>query len=174
MADMIKKIQGLARSTIVERAMAAMTALSGVALVIMLVATFSGVLLRYVFGSPLLGVNEIVQLVSVALVMLAMAPAAHREMHIRVDVFDNAIGRYGRFFGDVLTCAASMYVLAILTLKAWDKLGDAIEFGDATNMLSIPLWPFYGLIALGAAVYGLVLGLQFLYALVKGIEQTNV
>ena len=37
---------------------------------------------------------------------------------------------------------------------------DAAEFGDATNMLAIPLWPFYALIVLGAALYATMLVIQ--------------
>ena len=31
------------------------------------------------------------------------------------------------------------------------EMQDAVEYGDATNMLQIPLWPFFGLLALGIA-----------------------
>ncbi|MEZ5767213.1 MAG: TRAP transporter small permease subunit [Paracoccaceae bacterium] len=74
-------------------------------------------------------------------------------MHIRVDVLDEAIGAWGRFAGDVLTRGLAVFVLVKLALRSWRQAGDALEFGDATNMLSIPLWPFYGLIVLGAALY---------------------
>lgn len=150
----------LAHSTSVEWAVHSLTFLSAVALGTLLAVTFASVIMRYVFNAPILGSNEIIQLASVVLVMLAMPGAAQAGMHIRVDVFDQRIGAIGRLIGDVLTRAISVYLLGILAWRAWGKLLDAAEFGDATNMLRIPLWPFYGLLILGSVLYALVLAIQ--------------
>lgn len=47
---------------------------------------------------------------------------------------------------------------------------DAREFGDATNMLALPIWPFYGLMALGLALTVVVLLIQIVLLLVSGEE----
>lgn len=154
--------QELARSTYVEWAVRLLTVLSSLALGLLLVATFTGVIMRYVFSAPILGGNEIIQLASVVLVMLAMPAAARDEVHIRVDIFDDKIGRFGRLLGDILSRSIAIYVLTMLALRSWSKLADAAEYGDATNMLQIPLWPFYGLLVLGAALYAIVLLLQLI------------
>lgn len=154
--------QELTRSTYVGWVVRLLTLMSSLALGVLLMATFAGVIMRYVFGAPILGSNEIIQLASVVLVMLAMPGAARDEIHIRVDVFDEKIGRVGRFVGDVLTRCISIFLLVMLAWRSWDKLADAAEFGDATNMLQIPLWPFYGLLLVGAALYAVVLFLQLI------------
>jgi len=153
---------GLAHSAIVEWAVRMLTSLSSLALVVLLLGTFVGVIMRYVFSAPILGSNEVIQLVSVALVMLAMPTAAQNEIHVRVDVFDRHIGAWGRLVGDILSRGIAVYLLTLLTWRAWLKLRDAAEFGDVTNMLRIPFWPFYGLLALGAVLYAIVLGLQLI------------
>lgn len=153
---------GLARSTQVGRAVRLLTVLSSLALAVLLIATFVGVIMRYVFAAPILGANEIIQMASVALVMLAMPGAAHEENHIRVDVFDSVIGPWGRFAGDLLSRSIAIFLLTMLSWRTWDKLFDAAEFGDATNMLRIPLWPFYGLLLAGSALYAVVLLLQLI------------
>ncbi len=163
--------RGVAHSAPVEWAVRVLTTLSSAALVIMLMATFTGVVMRYVFAAPILGSNEIIQLVSVALVMLAMPSAAQHGDHIRVDVLDARIGALGRFVGDVLSRAIAIYLLSLLTWRAWAKLRDAAEFGDATNMLSIPLWPFYGLLTLGAVLYAVVLILQLVDVVMTGLRR---
>lgn len=168
-----KAPRGLAHSTAVEWAVRILNILSSVALAVLLVATFVGVIMRYVFAAPILGSNEIIQLASVALVMLAMPSAAQQEEHIRVDVFDGVIGPVGRFIGDILSRGIATYLLGLLTLRAWAKLQDAAEFGDATNMLSIPLWPFYGLLALGATLYAIVLILQLIDVLRTGVVENE-
>lgn len=164
---------GLARSAPAERAVHFLTSISSLALAVLLLATFAGVIMRYVFNAPILGGNEIIQLASVVLVMLAMPVAAHSEAHIRVDVFDTHIGRWGRFSGDVLTRCVSVYLLSMLAWQSWGKLADAAEYGDATNMLRIPLWPFYGFLLLGAALYAAVLFLQLLDILYSGARRSE-
>lgn len=157
---MDKSRRDLAHSTIVEWAVHALTFLSAAALGILLVVTFASVIMRYFFNAPILGSNEIIQLASVVLVMLALPSAAQKEMHIRVDVFDDLIGPVGRLIGDILARAVSVYLLGFLAWRSWGKLMDASEFGEVTNMLQIPLWPFYGLLALGSVLYALVLIIQ--------------
>ena len=116
--------------------------------------------------SWLAGANR--TLLGVALVMLAMPAASLRGDHVAVDVLDNAIGRWGRFFGDILSRSIGMYLLSNLAWRAWLKLLDAKEFADLTNMLRIPLWPFYGLLALGSLLFALVLLLQLIDVLRSG------
>lgn len=163
----------LTRSAYSGRVVRLLTIASSLALAVLLVATFAGVIMRYVFGAPILGGNEIIQLASVALVMLAMPGAARDEIHVRVDVFDGRIGRWGRFTGDILSRAISIFLLTMLAWRSWYKLADAAEYGDATNMLRIPLWPFYGLLLLGAALYAIVLLLQLLDILRAGVNRSE-
>ncbi len=162
--------QAHARSGLLERANRLLTGLSIVSLVLMVCVTFSGVVMRYVFNAPILGGNEVIQLLAVAVVFLAMPFAAQTEAHIRVDVLDTAIGRFGRYVGDILSRGISVFVLSILIYRIGIKALEAIEFGDTTNMLSIPLWPFYGLIALGMGLSVLQLLVQLLDILRKGLN----
>lgn len=154
--------QGLAHSTPVEWALRSLTSLSAVALAIVLVMTFVGVITRYVFNAPILGSNEVIQLVSIPLVMLALAATAQRDEHVRVDVFDEHIGRWGRFLGDIFSRAVGVYLMYLLTWRSWVKLGEALEYNDLSNMLRLPFWPFYGLMALGSAAYAVILALQII------------
>ncbi|MBU4529584.1 MAG: TRAP transporter small permease [Alphaproteobacteria bacterium] len=150
-----------------------LTLASSLALGLLLLVTFAGVVMRYFFNAPILGSNEIIELVSVAVVMLAMPGAAQRQMHIRVDVFDGLIGAFGRFAGDIVARGLSIYLLTLLGWRAWGKLTDAAEYGDVTNMLSIPLWPFYGLLVLGAALYAIVLAIQLVDILRSGVASSE-
>lgn len=122
-------------------------------LLLVLVALVAvAVIARYVFASPIIGVNEIVQQVSIAVVMLALPWCTAQGAHVRADVFDEAIGRYGRLIGDVVSRLLSVTVLGFLCQRAFLKALDAQEFGDTTNMLDLPIWPLYGLLTLGVAL----------------------
>lgn len=135
---------------------------------LMMCVTFCAVVMRYMFNAPILGGNEVIQLLSVAVVFLAMPYATQTEAHIRVDVLDHLIGPYGRFFGDLLSRSLSIIVISFLVHRMWLKTLDSLEYEDATNMLNIPLWPFYGLILLGMAIFVLLLATQILDIWLKG------
>ncbi|WP_226627447.1 TRAP transporter small permease [Alloyangia pacifica] len=160
-----------ALSVFTDRATALLAVVGGLALLSLVVLIFSGVVLRYAFGQPILGSNEIIQLAAVALVMSALPYCTHLNGHVSVDVFDGVLGRFGRRAGDVLARLLSGYALGVLAHRAYYKALDAAEFGDTTNMLGLPLWPFYGILALGCGFCVLVFALQILKVLVLGEEQ---
>ncbi|MBO0906045.1 TRAP transporter small permease [Jiella sonneratiae] len=159
-----------ARSLILDRATLALAAVAGLCLVGTVVLVCVAVLLRYFANAPILGVNEIVQLGGVAMVMMAMPWCTERNAHVRADVFDPFIGHWGRLGGDVMSRAISIFVLSVLVMRSWDKMLDAREFGDATNMLALPIWPFYGLMALGLALTVAIFAIQIVLVLVSGKE----
>ena len=58
--------------------------------------------------------------------------------------------------GDLLGRGLSIMALAVICRQAWRKAAEAMEFGDATNMRGLPLWPFYGAILAGMGLCALV------------------
>ncbi|KRA47926.1 hypothetical protein ASD80_02050 [Devosia sp. Root635] len=135
-----------------DRATRLVAGAAGLLLLLLVTLVSVAVIARYVFARPIVGVNEIIQMVSIAVVMLALPWCTSQGAHVRADVFDEAIGRYGRFIGDVVSRLLSASVLAVLCQRAWLKLLDTLEYGDKTNMLGLPVWPLYGLLALGVAL----------------------
>lgn len=136
-----------ARATFVARADRVLVVLSSACLVLMLAVVVVSVVMRYVFDAPLMGSNEIVQLVSVALIMFAIPHGTFVDVHVRVDIFDPVLGRHGRLFGDLLARILAAVVLGILAWRMGYRAVDAQVYGDVTNMVRWPLWPFLGLIS---------------------------
>lgn len=153
---------------LLDRATAWLAVLSGIALIFLVIVISAGVVLRYAFGAPILGLNEIDQLAAVALVMTALPYCTQQNGHVGVDVFDNAIGRWGRLLGDLGTRILSSFVLCVLVQRSTLKALDAREFGDTTNMLELPIWPFYGILAVGMALCVLIKVAQFVVILRNG------
>ena len=151
-----------------DRASLALTWIAAISLLLIVALVTSGVVMRYVFKMPLLGVNEIVQLSAVALVMSALPYCTSRNGHVSVDVFNNMIGWIGRFIGDLVSHALALFAFAILAQRAALKALDALEWGDATNMLALPIWPFYTALATGAAICALIFATQIVVVLIKG------
>lgn len=146
----------------------ALTVIGAIFLFAIVAVVTAGVVMRYLFNTPILGVNEIVQLTAVALVMSALPYCTAKGDHVAVDVFDPWLGRWGRLIGDILSRVISGLVLAILARRATLKALDALEWGDATNMLKMPIWPFYAILGLGAGLCVLVLAAQLVVLLLKG------
>lgn len=130
----------------------ALAALGGVCLIALVVILAVGVVMRYALGQPILGINEIVQLTALALVMSSLPYATQHRVHVSVDVFDGALGRIGRKIADIVSRVISGYVLILLARRAFIKALDAHEWGDATNMLGLPIWPFYAILSAGTAL----------------------
>jgi TRAP-type C4-dicarboxylate transport system permease small subunit len=147
------------------------TALSVSALAAILITLVVSVSARYLFASPLIGSNELLQLALVALVALALLPTSRADMHIRVDVLDERIGRVGRYAGDLFTRVVCAFILFCLAYRAALQARDSAEFGDATNMLAVPLWPFYALLMFGSLSYALMLLIQGVDILRRGARE---
>jgi len=143
--------------------------LSGLALFgVMLIVTVS-VIFRYVLNAPILGSQELIQIGMGVVVMLAMPYTALTGKHIQVDILDNHLGKTGRFAADLLARAVGIYVLWLLIGKAWEKMWDAIEFGDVTNMIEVPIWIAYAAIVFGMGFFALVMVLQIYSQIRHGV-----
>lgn len=153
-----------------DRATRWLAVVAGIALILLVITISAGVVLRYLLGIPVLGLNEINQMTALALVMAALPYCTEQRGHVGVDVFDKALGRWGRLAGDLVSRILSIFVLSVLVLRATLKAQDAREFGDTTNMLALPIWPFYGILALGMGLCVMVLAAQLVAILRTGGE----
>ncbi|WP_172332307.1 TRAP transporter small permease [Mangrovicoccus sp. HB161399] len=160
-----------ALSAVTGRATAVLAVIGGIALLSLVVLIVAGVIMRYALGQPILGSNEIIQLTAVALVMSALPYCTSLNGHVGVDVFDRFLGYFGRRAGDVLARCLSGWVLGVLCHRAVLKALDAAEFGDATNMLGLPLWPFYAILAAGTGLVVVIFLIQCLDVILNGVEQ---
>jgi TRAP-type C4-dicarboxylate transport system permease small subunit len=143
-----------------ERVTVWLAVVAAAAMLFLVILISVGVILRYAFNVPVLGLNEINQLAALTLVMAALPYCTAKSGHVGVDVFDNAIGRVGRFIGDIGSRLLSGFVLSVLAQRAILKALDAREFSDTTNMLSLPIWPFYGILAFGITLCVIVMAAQ--------------
>lgn len=134
--------------------------ISGLALAFMMIFVFAGAVLRYVFNAPIVGGNEVLEMASVVIVMLAVPYCTTQDAHVRIDLLDRPLGRGGRMLTDVLYRVIGIVVLWFLVKSYIARTLDALEFDDVTNMLDLPLWPFYGLIVFGMGLYAVILAAQ--------------
>lgn len=158
----------LARS--IDRATKPLTALAGISLLAIVAVITVSVIARYLFNNPIKGSEELVQMAGIALVMLALPYATAQGAHVKVDIFDELLGNYGRMIGDTIGRIFSCFILAVICQRAFARIFDAYEYGDTTNMLQLPLWPFFAILMFGTGLCFLVYAVQLLLILMTRKE----
>lgn len=129
---------------------------SGIVLLCLMVLTVVAVTLRK-FNNPILGTQDLSESGLVIVVFLAMAYAGWTGGHIAVDLIGNAIKPRTLNLLDTITRAISGGFFLIVAWQSVRQGLDALEFGDEFNLLPIPLYPFFFIIAFGSAVFAFIL-----------------
>ena len=138
---------------------------AGVGLVALTLLTVADVALRYLFNAPIFGAQDISELGLAAVVFGALAYCGRSGGHVAVDLLAERLGAGFVRWSDGFVRIAGAAVFALLAWRAWLAGLDAGEFSEASNLLAIPYQPFYAVIALGAALYALILFLEALAGL---------
>ena len=123
----------------------------------LMLLTVGDVVLRYFFSKPILGSFELTEFFLVALVFLAIPWAAAEKFNVRVDLLVGKLPERIRAKFDSVTCAMALIVTALF---AWYTVPQAIyklRLGSESDMLNIPVYPFYFLVAFGFFVLFFVL-----------------
>lgn len=142
----------------------------GMVLFIIMLLVSVSVFFRYVLNQPILGDQELVEIGMSLVVMMAMPYTTLTNQHIRVDILDRYLGDAGRFLADLFARGLAAFVLFLLIQKTWGKTLDAHEYGDVTNMIEIPVALAYGAITIGMGMYIVVLVIQIITQLRRGMR----
>jgi tripartite ATP-independent transporter DctM subunit len=128
------------------------------------------VFLRRIFNRPLTGSFELVQFMLVTIVYSAVAYATCKKAHISIDLLTSRLSEKTGALIDSITLLLSFFLFGLV---AWRNLIRAAELsrdGTTSVLLSIPLYPFYYVVAFGCGVLTLVLLIQFAEAVKKAIK----
>ncbi len=120
-----------------------------IALAGLMLMTVADVFLRYFFNAPILGSFEITEYLLVVVVFFAIPWAAMKRVNVRVDLIVGKFTSKTRAKFDVVTCSLSLFVTGIF---AWHTVPQVIymfRLNSVSDMLEIPAWPFYLMVALG-------------------------
>lgn len=147
-------------SRTIDRAVRLLALVGGAVLLAIMAVTVADVVMRYLFGAPITGVLDLTELGLVLVTFLGMAYCGRSGGHVAVDLLGALAPRRVLRWTDAfirLACAA------LFALLAWESLNQsrlAAASGEASMLLLIPHYPFFAVIALGAALYAVVLLLQ--------------
>jgi TRAP-type C4-dicarboxylate transport system permease small subunit len=133
--------------------------LGALILVAMMLLVVTDVTLRYSVNRPIAGANELVQFMMLTVSFVGLVLATGMRAHIKVDLFD-------RYIKDgikrVLDCLFYLLGLMFYAAMCWQcllKMKRVFHTGEASTIVKIPLYPFYGVMAVttGIVVVMLVL-----------------
>ncbi len=144
----------------VDRAVRLLAYLGGIALLWLMGLTVVAVVMRYVFNAPILGAQDISELSLVLVVFLALAHCGWTGGHVAVDLISMFLKPENLRWTDSLVRAISGLLFVIVAWQTMRQGLDALEFGEASNLVEILHFPFFLVVAFGSAVYALVLFVQ--------------
>jgi TRAP-type C4-dicarboxylate transport system permease small subunit len=115
--------------------------LAAVALAAVMLVVVADVVLRNLFGYPMRGQFELVELGLSATVFLALPAVFLQGAHLVVDVADHFVSPRVKRFLDLFGGAASLVALALILWQILPQSLQIMEFGDMSFDLQIPkIW----------------------------------
>lgn len=106
---------------------------------------------------PILGAYEITQRLLLCTVFASFAYAQTKKTHINMTILVVRFPRAVRFFMFTLTSLLSVFAAGVLAYAAFVQGGVSLDVGTATEVLLIPLYPFFYIEALSMAAFTVVL-----------------
>src|SRR5262245_4504734 len=130
----------------------------GVVLMLLMGYTVLDVVLRYAFNSPFSGSLEVTEFAMSLIVFLGIAYCGFTGGHVAVDILERPLQSPKlRFVPVILTLASALLFAAIAWLTTTEAL---TSMQRVSNMVRWPHWPFQMTVAVGSAMYAIVLLIQ--------------
>jgi TRAP-type C4-dicarboxylate transport system permease small subunit len=130
----------------------------GIVLMALMGYTVLDVVLRYVFNRPFSGSLEVTEFAMVLIVFFGIAHCGWTGGHVAVDILERPLENPKlRFIPILLTLVSAALFAVIAWLTAAEALG---SMRRVSNMVRWPHWPFQLAVALGSAMYAIVLLIQ--------------
>ncbi len=142
---------------------------SGVTLLALMCLIVYSVFMRRVFNAPPLGVYDTAEVMLIPVVAFSLAYTGLTKGHIFVDLLSSFAKPRTIQRSDAVVLLVCGLLVALLTWESILLGVRAIEVNEVTQMVEIPYFPFIAALALGAALFAIVLFKQAWQAL-KGIE----
>jgi TRAP-type C4-dicarboxylate transport system permease small subunit len=143
-------------------------------LAIMMFLTAVDVIGRYFFNRPVLGSFEITEYLMVILVGASLAYCGIKKGHVEIELLTDRLSMRAQ---TILGCVTSFLGFLLFCLITWQTVlyvGDLLESGLESSVLHIPAWPFVVALAIGSAVFCLVLFLRFLEYLYRAFSNDQL
>ena len=147
-----------------DRAAGVLAALGAVTVVILTGLIVVQVFWRYVLAAPIFGLEDVVRMALAVVVAGSIAYGARHGAHVHVDVLKTVGGEKVTRYTDILVKLGGVAIVAVTSFALWEEGRCGFRCGDFTDNLSIIHTPFYNALAVGTALYALILLVEFIVA----------
>lgn|SRR5690625_1377126 len=98
---------------------------------------------------------------------LVFAYALINKEHIRINVFYNALPKSVQVFFDVIVFVLTAAICTFIAVEAVDMVLSALEYGDMSLNMRVPLWIPYAIWTLGLIWFALSAFIMLIYGLLS-------
>jgi len=148
-----------------ERGLRYLAYAGGVVLLGLMFLIVYEIFMRYFYGRPFRGGYEMTELIMSIIVAFGLPYTAITKGHVSVDILSRWLDRpYMRWLNFLVFFTAAV-LLAMVAWRSGLHAFSGLRFGDATNMMRIPKFPFQLAIAISAGLFSLVMLLEAAKAL---------
>jgi TRAP-type C4-dicarboxylate transport system permease small subunit len=103
--------------------------------------TLTDVFGRYVFNVSVVGAVELTEMLMVGVIFSGVVLATQAREHVAVDLLPLPFGANGKRLMQALSHALAAGISALLGSVTWSQALSALDYGDQTTMLRLPLAP---------------------------------
>ncbi|WP_322891854.1 MULTISPECIES: TRAP transporter small permease [unclassified Yoonia] len=132
---------------------------------------FNAAIMRKTLNAPIIGAEDILIVMLVAIVALSIPLGARTGAHIEIDFVEPYMSPAFASWSMIIVKCAGFVLLAITSWRLWHSGGTAARFGETTQLLLIPYGPFYYLLSVSIGIYAVVLLLDIWQVLRSGKVQ---
>lgn len=151
----IEKVKNF--SAHIEKVTKGVAWISFVCVVVMMLMNVVDVIIGYLFSKHILGAYELTQRLLMCAVFTAFAYGQSKKTHINMTIVIAKFPRAVRFVIFTVMSILSVLAAGAMTYAAGVQTGVAISTGYMTEVLYIPLWPFYVVETVAMAIFTLAL-----------------
>lgn len=148
-----------------ERFLRLLAYAGGLVLAALAVMVIYEIFMRYFFGRPFRGGFEMTEVAMAVIVACGLPYTAIKDGHVSVDIFSKVLDRPGFRWLNFAVHTLGAATLFLLAWQSWKHALSGMAYGDVTNMMRIPLFPFQMGVAVSAALFGVVVAINALRAL---------
>jgi TRAP-type C4-dicarboxylate transport system permease small subunit len=127
----------LSQPTIQERAARPFGLAAAAILIFMMLFTTVAVTMRQLFGTPVLGVVDVMELALLGLIYVAMPGVFLRDDNVTVDVIDHMLSRRARVALRALGLVLALVFLSMMMVNMLPQALDKWQFNEVTMTLGI-------------------------------------
>ncbi len=146
--------------------------IAGVVLVLLMLLTSADVAGRYFLNSPITGVFDLTHFAVLTMTFLGLAYCCFHDGHVAIELFYDKMNHRTKLVLDRLTNLAGCILFLVI---AWQSVVQSVlvrQLNETSQLIEIPFFPFYWLLAFGSILFAFVMGLKIFVDLPGNEDRT--